>query len=59
MNPDRILEAYVRARQARFEHGVSATLAGKPFHFFLQAPYEADPWTESLLRIGAFGCHQN
>ncbi len=30
---------------------IAATLARKPFHFFLLAPYEGDPRTESLLRV--------
>jgi hypothetical protein len=30
---------------------IAATLAKKPFHFFLLEPYEGDPRTESLLRI--------
>lgn len=30
---------------------IAATLAGKPFHFFLLSPYEGDPRTESLLRV--------
>lgn len=30
---------------------IAATLAGNPFHFFLLAPYEGDPRTESLLRV--------
>jgi len=30
---------------------ITATLAGKPFHFFLLAPYENDFRTEGLLRV--------
>jgi tetratricopeptide (TPR) repeat protein len=30
---------------------IAATLAGKPFHFFLLDPYQEDPRTESLLRV--------